>query len=835
LEESITLCNGDNETLNAGNAGNTFNWSTGANTQIINVSTADTYIVTVSDANGCSFVDSTVVFLQNNIDVNLGNDTTICPTSSLILDAGNPGLSYLWSPDGQTTQTITVSGAGTYSVVAGDPSSSCFGTDEISVTVHDPPSLVSSMVACNDTNTFYTVTIEVTGGDADSYIMDGPGGSFNGNIYTSVPIPKDEAYTFFLSDGVSCIPVASGGIYDCDCTSDGGALENTPITICGDQVADVEVLVAATTDDNDIVRYALHESVPFDGNDIVYFATTPFFNFQFGMEYGQTYFITALSGNELTPGEVLLEDGCLGVSNSVPITFFQNPEVSIEFQGTLEVSCSDPSLILDGSSSFDPSGGTINYNWSAANSGNIVGATNTAMADINAAGTYYLSVSNSGGCTAIDSVEVVSNGDLPNINIETPLTVSCRDSIVILNASGSDSGPDYSITWGGDILSGETTLTPSVGSPGTYVLTILNNTNGCSATQPITVPGNFDTPVANVDPVFYMNCTTGMVAMEAFAFPPEPDYLLQWNTEDGEILSGENDWIVTAGSEGIYTIEITNALSGCSDTATTSIQPNLLRPTSSWLKWTFPICLGDDNGTMRVDSVQSGTAPFEYSFNGEPFTTDTFNYQLSAGENTIEIKDFFGCTWDTTVVFREGRELLVDLEEVFGPVELGDSIQLLALGSEDVDSVFWESPTLLSCYDCLDPWILPTDDSLRVGVQLYTPDGCTNRDSILIEVVKFRKVYIPNAFSPNGNRKNEFFSVFNSKEVRNINFLKVYNRWGGVVYEDRDLALNDKKNGWDGTHKNGRDALPGVYIFVVEIEFLDGLVQQYRGDFTLYK
>jgi gliding motility-associated-like protein len=168
-------------------------------------------------------------------------------------------------------------------------------------------------------------------------------------------------------------------------------------------------------------------------------------------------------------------------------------------------------------------------------------------------------------------------------------------------------------------------------------------------------------------------------------------------------------------------------------------------------------------------------------------------------------------------------------------VDLGDSIQLEAVGSLDVAEMVWDSPIPLSCYDCLSPYITPTLDSVTIAVQLFSEDGCTNRDEITVYVKKNRLVYIPNAFSPNGNRRNDFFSVFTGKGVSAIRFLRVYNRWGGQIYESKNLTLGDKRNGWDGLQENEEPALPGVYVYVVEVEFLDGEVRQYRGDFTLFK
>ncbi len=112
------LCNSQSAVLNAGNSGSTYLWSTGATTQSITVSTPGTYIVNVTSPNGCSARD-TVNISVSGLLVNLGPNTNICDNGSRVLDAGNPGMVYLWST-GATTQSISVSQPGTYSVTITD-------------------------------------------------------------------------------------------------------------------------------------------------------------------------------------------------------------------------------------------------------------------------------------------------------------------------------------------------------------------------------------------------------------------------------------------------------------------------------------------------------------------------------------------------------------------------------------------------------------------------------------------------------------------------------------------------------------------------------------------
>jgi len=115
-----SLCIGQQWTLDAGNPGSTFLWSTGAGTQTLTVSTNSNYWVRVTDQNDCVNSDTASIVFDPLPVVDL-NDTTVCVSETITLDADNPGSSYIWST-GATTQTIVLNDAtGPYSVVVTTP------------------------------------------------------------------------------------------------------------------------------------------------------------------------------------------------------------------------------------------------------------------------------------------------------------------------------------------------------------------------------------------------------------------------------------------------------------------------------------------------------------------------------------------------------------------------------------------------------------------------------------------------------------------------------------------------------------------------------------------
>ena len=116
--------------LNAGNPGSTYLWNGSGTSQLFSVTQAGTYSVVVTDANGCVGTDSKTITENTLPVVDLGNDTSYCAgsTFSLVLDAGNPGLTFNWNNGEASTQTFTATGDGTYSVTVTD-ANGCTGTD----------------------------------------------------------------------------------------------------------------------------------------------------------------------------------------------------------------------------------------------------------------------------------------------------------------------------------------------------------------------------------------------------------------------------------------------------------------------------------------------------------------------------------------------------------------------------------------------------------------------------------------------------------------------------------------------------------------------------------
>ena len=111
--------------------------------------------------------------------------------------------------------------------------------------------------------------------------------------------------------------------------------------------------------------------------------------------------------------------------------------------------------------------------------------------------------------------------------------------------------------------------------------------------------------------------------------------------------------------------------------------------------------------------------------------------------------------------------------------------------------------------------------------------------TIQVDVDKNRNVFIPNVFAPNnaGFDTNDRFGIFTGSGVSRINFAQVYNRWGALVAdvpETRVEGIGELIQVWDGFLK-GEVANQGTYVYIIEVEFIDGEVLLYRGDVALLR
>lgn len=316
--------------------------------------------------------------------------------------------------------------------------------------------------------------------------------------------------------------------------------------------------------------------------------------------------------------------------------------------------------------------------------------------------------------------------------------------------------------------------------------------------------------------------TDGTLSVEAVG--GVPPYTYSWS-------SGQTSTSISNLSPINYAVSITDAV-GCelvNDYTLTS-------PDSLVVDVAFnnASCDGLSTGFVQVEQSSGGVGNYTYSFNGEAFSTNTLFENLSPGIYTVEMTDENGCSTQVAGSLTAPQIPVVDLGENY-TVELGDNfIGNPAINNIVIQNLQWTAADSLTCNNCLNPESLPINSSYYF-LEVISEDGCSGADSVFVEVIKVRKVYLPNAFSPNSDGENDYFTVFGDiPNVQLVEELLVFDRWGGLVFESKGFEPNVGKLGWDGTAKG--EALPtGVYTYMLKIRFLDEEVLQYEGSVSLVR
>lgn len=248
-------------------------------------------------------------------------------------------------------------------------------------------------------------------------------------------------------------------------------------------------------------------------------------------------------------------------------------------------------------------------------------------------------------------------------------------------------------------------------------------------------------------------------------------------------------------------------------------------------------CFGFADGQLIIENISGGSGTYFVSLNNQPsIPINNFPFvfdNLPPGSFTLMVSDDTGLTNTLSIEVLSPPEIVVELgnDET---INLGESINLNAVSNIVPSQIIWEPTELLDCDFCLNPLVVQPIESISYFLTISDENGCTASDEIEIIVRKARNVYVPNAFSPNGDGINDEITVFAGDEVTSVRTFQIYDRWGGAVFEAFDFRPNDPSLGWNGIYK-GELMNAAVFVFFAEVEFLDGEVVLVKGEVNLVR
>ena len=470
LGNDASICQGNSMTLDAG-AGYDYVWSTGEINQTINVSTGNTYAVTITDGNGCESSDEILINVNQNPVVDLGNDASICQGNTMTLDAG-AGYDYLWS-SGETSQIINISSTNTYTVTITDQNG-CIGIDEMELTVHSNPTVNIG----NDTAFCSGSSLTLNAGADYDYLWS------SGESSQTIEVSTPNTYSVTITDVNGCT-----------------AMDNINITENINPIVDLG---------ND-TAFCEGNSMSLDAG--------PGYSYSWSTgENGQSIVINSSNIYSVTITDV---NGCSNEDN-IDVNVMANPEVTLGNNITI---CEDESIVLDAQNP------NMNYTWNT-------GASSQKIT-VSSPGTYSVEVQNEIGCS--DSDEIIIDQEIIIDPYFEKQKIVCAGHTIFLEP---DTNLYYDIWWDNNLSS-----QIEVGEPGIYTSFVQGNF--CMDSFEISVIQK-DTPEVNL---------IDLKGQNFYCFDAETTTL--------RVLSNENDleynWNIleraqeiTINEEGIYSVTVSN-------------------------------------------------------------------------------------------------------------------------------------------------------------------------------------------------------------------------------------------------------------------------------------
>jgi gliding motility-associated-like protein len=314
---------------------------------------------------------------------------------------------------------------------------------------------------------------------------------------------------------------------------------------------------------------------------------------------------------------------------------------------------------------------------------------------------------------------------------------------------------------------------------------------------------------------------------------PSTGVTYQWQSIGGQINGNTTGTQIDFTGPGLYIVAATNAAM-CTDSDTIVVTA-AVGPTGLAVESSDASCESVADGTVVLGMITGGTPPYAIFVNGIE-TPQLQLENLAAGNYLIQVEDAFGCMLDTTILIEAGEEVSVDLEAAVN-IKQGQSAELEAVVNiplNEIESVVWSPSSDLSCDTCLITMASPPVTSTYT-VTVTDIFGCIGTAQVLIRVADGTLIFIPNVITPgNGDNINDFITVFSNNSETRIHSLRIFDRWGELVFERTEFLPNIPSLGWDGTFK-GQLVNPGVFVYKVELETRPGIVEILTGDVTVVR
>ena len=853
----LSLCAGETVTLSTAAAGN-IQWYLdggiipGATLPNFIATSAGSYTVEVG-AGLCTAISTPVVVTSSPIPtviISPQGPLSFCQGNSVTLAATAAFGSYAWYENGalmpgQTGQSITVSAAGTYYLVAGN--NGCTGTSNTintSVTANPTPvvSPAGPLVICTGSSVNLTLDANYTSiqwfngstaivganatvfsaSDAGSYTaqvtQNGCTGTSNAVVVTLqsnlVPIIVPQGSTL-LCEGESVVLTTSAG-YDSylwywngnvltgeNNNSLNALLAGTYIVevtqgACSGESAGTQVFI------NPYPSAEFQSTGPIDvcqGESFVLNTPTGYDQYEWSRNGVVVVGQTSATFNVTQSGiytVTVTEANCSTTSQPIQVNVVAVP--------TLAITPNSLSLCAGQSATLNASSGFTSYAWTQ--DGNPIGGTTNSIT-VSAAGTYAVTGLIGPGCEASSNSALITvvPDVTPVLTCDPSNWTICEGSTAVITSSVNNSTTSWYLN--NTLIVGVTTNTLNATLPGTYHA--ISSNNGCpgeSAPQVLTV---LPAPVVSITPAGPITqCSEDPVVLSANGAGNIEWYL------NNVLLAGSTSTTYSADESGSYTAVLTSN-AGCQSTSN-AVQLTFLPAVDvNIIASTLAPCIGE-TVVLSLD----GSFPTVQWTGGS--SANTLNVTTS-GTYNVGVVSAQGCPGldDIEINFLEVPSITAG-PDLFSDCVLG--VQLEAVVPFGVIS--WSPEETLSNPAIANPIANPITTT---EYTLVVTNGTCEASSSVIVFAECSTIFIPNVFTPNGDGLNDYFRAI-ANGVDEFS-LQIFNRWGQLLFE-----TTDPEKGWDG-RVNDYYAPDGTYVWVAKAFDVEGKnmlnFNQSHGTLTLIR
>jgi len=331
-------------------------------------------------------------------------------------------------------------------------------------------------------------------------------------------------------------------------------------------------------------------------------------------------------------------------------------------------------------------------------------------------------------------------------------------------------------------------------------------------------------------------CDSGMITLTDSTLTRDPVQSYTWNFGDG---TTSNDPLLANHiytKPGNYDVSlIVSTTTGCSDTAYFSPVRVVESPSIS-ITGDTEICVNDFvNYQGLFNRVDTSAVTWRWTMpNGTISTAQSpgVSRYINPGQFNVQAiaTNSSGCT-DTASQMLTVHALPYATIQSPLQKQVGVPVTISPTYTPGIVSYNWTPAATLNCATCPTPVASPKFNT-RYDLVIVDSNGCRNTAFVQVNVFcENADVFIPNTFSPNGDGSNDVFYV-RGKGLDRVKSLRIFNRWGQVVFEKRDFAVNDPSVGWDGTFK-GQRPQSDVYIYQVEVFCENSQVIRFEGNVAL--